>query len=510
MFIRVGEIDMKKRSKAKKRNKSVKAHRAKTSQSATIKAVAPSVQTDNTVTEGGDKASVGETVIEDKDSSLTQVEKSDAVDEQKKRAFLDSENFVSLEQAKEYWLLGEWEKLVAFDLEFLQNHPDREEFALLVGSACLQLGDLGKGKEYIKLALEWGCSQHDIGKVLVAGIHNTLGGIKNLTSNNDVFSIANKCLAAEDIYNEIDKYLLSSLLDDAYKLKFCIALSDRFFSKKNNLMAQHFLTTAESFLTKEIDKELLVKQWLLLGRSNEAFDILVKGDLKVKKFTKNEREKLLSVYNRVRKKEIDKGEHGHHLLLEYLEGSLSKYKKMISDRVPTLIEVGTTRENIPGQGSTRKIAEFCKRNKMQFITVDMDSHNTDMAYNLFIEMEMPFKAINSKGENYLSAYAGYMDFVFLDAYDFDHGNHSELRQSRYEKFLGNRIDEKKCHQMHLECAESIAVKLQPHGVVSIDDTWLVDGKWCAKGTLAVPYLLENGFEVIVAKNRSVLMRRIQN
>jgi hypothetical protein len=43
--------------------------------------------------------------------------------------------------------------------------------------------------------------------------------------------------------------------------------------------------------------------------------------------------------------------------------------------------------------------------------------------------------------------------------------------------------------------------------VNIDDTWQDDsGSWIFKGTLAVPYLIENGFEVIASKNRAVFLK----
>ena len=113
-----------------------------------------------------------------------------------------------------------------------------------------------------------------------------------------------------------------------------------------------------------------------------------------------------------------------------------------------------------------------------------------------------------KGEDYLRRRTAPVDFVFLDAYDFDHGMHSELRQSRYERFLGSRIDEQACHQMHLECAESLLNLLTPIGLVCVDDTWLDKGRWTAKGTLAMPFLLSHGFELIEARNRAALLRRV--
>ena len=113
-----------------------------------------------------------------------------------------------------------------------------------------------------------------------------------------------------------------------------------------------------------------------------------------------------------------------------------------------------------------------------------------------------------KGEDYLDSYAGSLDVVFLDAYDFDHGKHSRLRQSRYEKFLGAPVDDGECHRMHLACAKSIEKKLSRKGLVCIDDTWLEDGRWTAKGTLAMPYLIEHGFRVLEARNRAALLSRL--
>jgi hypothetical protein len=135
----------------------------------------------------------------------------------------------------------------------------------------------------------------------------------------------------------------------------------------------------------------------------------------------------------------------------------------------------------------------------------MDSANTEIAAAMFKGRKLPFEAVHSKGEDFLAQYQGRMDCVFLDAYDFDHGMHSERRQSRYEKFLGSRIDEQQCHKMHLDCARSVAAKLSKRGVVVIDDTWLDDGKWVAKGTLAVPYLLEAGMVLLDIRNKSALL-----
>jgi hypothetical protein len=185
---------------------------------------------------------------------------------------------------------------------------------------------------------------------------------------------------------------------------------------------------------------------------------------------------------------------------------LPQLRKAAGARRLVLIEIGSTRENVPGQGSTRKLASYCKSKGIQFITVDMDPHNAHAASRTFASLDAKFEAVAMKGEDYLRRRDGPIDFLFLDAYDFDHGMHSDLRQSRYQKFLGARIDEASCHQMHLECAESAVRLMAPGGLVCIDDTWQEDGQWTAKGTLAMPFLLERGFELIEARNRAALLR----
>lgn len=200
------------------------------------------------------------------------------------------------------------------------------------------------------------------------------------------------------------------------------------------------------------------------------------------------------------------GEHGHSLLVSYLE----KQPLPIIERQRVMIEVGTTREILSDQASTRKLSALCFAAGTEFITVDMDPRNGRNADRMFARQGLPFRAHTAKGEDFLAAFDRPIDIVFLDAYDFDHGNHSEVRQARYEVHLGARIDEAQCHQMHLDCAVSLISKLAPDGLICFDDTWLdTMGKWTAKGTTAMPFLLDNGFEVIDARNRAALLKRRQ-
>ena len=195
-------------------------------------------------------------------------------------------------------------------------------------------------------------------------------------------------------------------------------------------------------------------------------------------------------------------EHGHVVLIDWL----SAHPPSPTPRL--LVEIGTTRERVPGQGSTEKLARFCASRGIDFVTVDMDPRNASRAQRMFRRLGLPFRAITAKGDEWLAAYPGRIDYVFLDAYDFDHGLHSNQRQSRYQKFLGAPIDEAECHRMHLDCARTLSEKLGPDGLICLDDTWRDDlGKWTAKGTTAVPFLLGGGFRLIEARNRAALLGR---
>lgn len=200
-------------------------------------------------------------------------------------------------------------------------------------------------------------------------------------------------------------------------------------------------------------------------------------------------------------------EHGHALLISHLQDA----PPLPIQRKRLMVEIGTTRENVPGQGSTRKLAQLCAEFGLDFVTIDMDPSNSRRAQRMFKRLGLPFKAITAKGEDYLATHLGPIDYVFLDAYDFDHGDHSEQRQSRYERYLGDRINDAACHQMHLDCVHSLVNILAEDGLICFDDTWTdTKGNWTAKGTTAMPFLLENGFELIKAYGRAALLHRRQN
>ncbi|MBB3995891.1 hypothetical protein GGR95_003557 [Sulfitobacter undariae] len=199
------------------------------------------------------------------------------------------------------------------------------------------------------------------------------------------------------------------------------------------------------------------------------------------------------------------GEHGHALLIDALEKEPAAPK----GRRRVLIEIGTTRELVLGQGSTQKLAALCVEHDLDFITVDMDPRNTRNAARMFAREGYDFKAVTSKGEDYLAQYEGQIDYIFLDAYDSDHGSYSEASQDCYAPFIRSSIVQERPHKVHLDCVEVSFPKMVRDGLICICGTWTSpQGGWTSKGATAMPYLLQNGFELIEARNNAALLRPV--
>lgn len=510
-----------------------------------------------------------------------------------------------LDRSRTQWLFGDWVSLTMVDRATLERHPQRSQLALFVVSAHQQLGNEAALRELIHLARGWGCTKQDLARMLLAGVHNTLGRARAITEINEpsevvsdsgknashlpvVFrsqafehfqasvavgmpgsdvqlyagarareqmtqmglplssqlhealathcrvaisrrqegldgspfalspparlgDLVERCLSAPDVHERVDWTLANSDLDSNERLWFLFMLSDGFRARNDPLTALHFLGNARDIIPGADPRlvGVLVRKFIAIGRPEEAMDLVVPGliDCALDGLSDSERESLRRSYDKAKGLRYAKTEHGHEVLLAYLRQHLDGIRPTFGDRKPVLIEIGTTRENVAGQGSTQKIAEFCKGVDVHFISVDMDPHNSQAARDVFARLDVPFEAVTMKGEDYLRGFDGLFDFVFLDAYDFDHGKHGELRQSRYERFLGSRIADEQCHKMHLECAQAVEKKLAAGGLVCIDDTWLENGLWVAKGTLAMPFLLDNGFRLLDVRNRAALLGR---
>lgn len=86
-----------------------------------------------------------------------------------------------LEKARTQWQFGDWESLAKLERDQLQHHPDRAKLALLAGTGRMQIGHSHAARHYFRLAEDWGCSRKLISRVLISGVHNSLGRVASLS-----------------------------------------------------------------------------------------------------------------------------------------------------------------------------------------------------------------------------------------------------------------------------------------------------------------------------------------
>ena len=459
-----------------------------------------------------------------------------------------------LDFARIHWLTGRWNDLAEIDLRQIESHPDRARLALFGAVGWLNKKDSSRARTYMQAAVRYGCPAKLISRVLLTGAHASLAATYGLAGR-DRLSLkhqellqqilplgrlvsfgqpvapqlegsevgpstptdfplsprlrasAGAAVSSENPTEAVAQALRSDDLTRRERFFFLREVAAQFLKAGNKMVASGFLEEASQFLDAlpEAYRSNLIKDLLKMGLQDQAFEVALRGIGLQGDFAPEEKQKLSEARDVLREKILNAKGHGHEVLLAFLSAKAKKLLQAKGNRRPTLIEIGTTRESAAGQGSTRRLMDFCRKHNFHFITVDMDSANTQMAAQMFRENEVSFEAVQAKGEDYLASYEGDMDCIFLDAYDFDHGKHTELRQSRYEKFLGTRIIEADCHKMHLDCASAIVKKLQPWTIVCLDDTWLEEGRWVAKGTTAIPYLLEQGLQLLDVRNRSALL-----
>jgi hypothetical protein len=101
------------------------------------------------------------------------------------KAILDSINAADLSTIKESWYFGEWDKLAAVDIEKLHSHPEVAKLAALKAAGFQQLGDMDNCRKYAQIAKRLGCDNILLARLLISGVHNSLGRISALHNKKD-------------------------------------------------------------------------------------------------------------------------------------------------------------------------------------------------------------------------------------------------------------------------------------------------------------------------------------
>lgn len=90
---------------------------------------------------------------------------------------------VPLGRATTQWLVGDWDALAQLGDAQVEAHPERERLSLLVACAHLQRDDRPRAEFHLRRALGWGCDAQLAARLLISGVHNSLGRIAALADS---------------------------------------------------------------------------------------------------------------------------------------------------------------------------------------------------------------------------------------------------------------------------------------------------------------------------------------
>lgn len=190
--------------------------------------------------------------------------------------------------------------------------------------------------------------------------------------------------------------------------------------------------------------------------------------------------------------------HGHNLFLYIIKKRNKDFKNFL--------EIGSTREEIYGQGSTKIIAEYCENRMINFTSVDADIKNVNRL-NISLGHLKYFNIIFDKGENFLKKTTNKYDCVYLDAFDIEKKIDNLNRNEFYEKIYHTSITNENSENIHLEIVMSLKEKINEKAIIVFDDTFINKDKFYGKGGKAIPFLRNIGFKVIAQNSNSVALER---
>ena len=93
-----------------------------------------------------------------------------------------------LERARTQWQFGDWDSLIKMQQKDFQHHPERSKLALFAASGHMQIGDINIAQQLIQQAQDWGCDKQLLARVLIAGVHNSLGRASALLGDQEKMS----------------------------------------------------------------------------------------------------------------------------------------------------------------------------------------------------------------------------------------------------------------------------------------------------------------------------------
>ena len=158
-----------------------------------------------------------------------------------------------------------------------------------------------------------------------------------------------------------------------------------------------------------------------------------------------------------------------------------------------IVETGcirnTTDESKFGDGwSTLNWKYYSDKTKSKVFVVDINEGHINKSKEIVPESKYITYYL-SDSIKFLQNFGKKIDLLFLDSFDY----------------CGDEENIRACHNHSLNELKAAWNKLNEHCFVLIDDVFA--DNWDGKGKLSIPYLLENGFELVYFTDSQALLKR---
>jgi SAM-dependent methyltransferase len=172
-------------------------------------------------------------------------------------------------------------------------------------------------------------------------------------------------------------------------------------------------------------------------------------------------------------------------VIEILEET---YKEPIN-----IVETGcirnTTDESKFGDGwSTLNWEYYAKKTNSKVYVVDINQEHIEKSKQIVPESEL-VKYTKQDSIEYLQNFDKKIDFLFVDSFDY----------------CGDAANILACHNHSLNEVIAAWDKLNEHCFILIDDVF--NDSWDGKGKFSIPYLLNNGFQLVYFMDSQALLKR---
>ena len=159
----------------------------------------------------------------------------------------------------------------------------------------------------------------------------------------------------------------------------------------------------------------------------------------------------------------------------------------------TIVETGcirnVTEESKFGDGwSTLNWQYYAEMTNSKVYVVDINEGHLNQSKKIVPPSEF-VEYFQDDSVNYLKNFDKKIDLLFVDSYDY----------------CGDEENIRKCHEHSLNEIIAAWDKLKEHCFVLLDDVFSTN--WDGKGKLSIPYLLENGFELVYFMDSQALLKR---